>query len=75
MDLSFRSDCLEKLLQPHESKSWNPLIATAFYRRGLIEAWGRGILKIAQLLREASLPQTVTRVDAGSVRMMLNDHS
>ncbi|RTY38359.1 transcriptional regulator [Chlorobium phaeovibrioides] len=27
-------------------------------------------LKIAWLLREASLPQTVTRVDAGSVRVM-----
>jgi len=27
-------------------------------------------LKIARLLREASLPQTVTRVDAGSVRVM-----
>lgn len=40
----------EKLLQPHESRPWNPLIASAFYRRGLIEKWGRGTLKIAELM-------------------------
>lgn len=51
----------EKLLQPHESRPWNPLIATIFYRRGYIEAWGRGTIKIAELLRTAGLqPSTIT---------------
>lgn len=50
----------EKLLKPHESKPWNPLIASTFYRRGHIEAWGRGTLKIAELLQQAGLePFTV----------------
>jgi ATP-dependent DNA helicase RecG len=40
----------EKLLLPHESKPWNPLIASAFYRRGITEKWGRGTLKIAELM-------------------------
>jgi len=30
----------------HPSKPYNPLIANAFFRAGLIESWGRGIQKI-----------------------------
>ena len=51
----------ESLFRPHESKPWNPWIAKVFYRRGLIETWGRGTLKIAGLMQEAGLqPPTVT---------------
>lgn len=41
----------------HKSMPWNPLIAQAFYRRGIIETWGRGTLKIQKLMRDAGLPQ------------------
>ena len=27
------------LFGPHESKPWNPMIASVFYRRGIIETW------------------------------------
>lgn len=47
----------EALFGPHESLPWNPLIAGAFYRRGIIEAWGRGTIKMAQLTHEAGLPK------------------
>lgn len=57
----------EALLHSHESKPWNPLIAQAFYRRGIIEAWGRGTLKIAKLMREAGLAPPVTTVRTGAV--------
>lgn len=57
----------EALLHSHESKPWNPLIAQAFYRRGIIEAWGRGTLKIARLMREAGLEPPVTTVRTGAV--------
>lgn len=51
----------EALFQPHESKPWNPWIAKVFHRRGLIETWGRGTLKIAGLMQEAGLlPPAVT---------------
>ena len=30
----------ETLKEPHESKPWNPLIANAFYRAGIIERQG-----------------------------------
>lgn len=47
----------EKLFLPHESLPWNPLIANVFYRRGFIERWGRGTIKMAELTRSAGLPQ------------------
>lgn len=51
----------EMLFQPHESMPWNPLMANVFYKRGFIETWGRGTLKMADLLREAGLPAPVLR--------------
>ncbi|NJL29891.1 MAG: AAA family ATPase [Thermoanaerobaculia bacterium] len=47
----------EALFGPHESMPWNPLIAGAFYRRGIIETWGRGTIKMAQLTQQAGLPK------------------
>ncbi|MBK8870686.1 MAG: putative DNA binding domain-containing protein [Elusimicrobia bacterium] len=46
----------EMLFLPHESLPWNPLIARTFYRRGIIESWGRGTLKMAELMHAAGLP-------------------
>lgn len=43
-------------MQPHESLPWNPLIARVLYRRGIIESWGRGTIKMAELARQAGLP-------------------
>lgn len=57
----------EALLRSHESKPWNPLIAQAFYRRGIIEAWGRGTLKIARLMRDTGLEPPITTVRTGAV--------
>ena len=46
----------ENLFEPHASKPWNPLIAHTFYRRGIIEEWGVGTLKMAELVNKAGLP-------------------
>jgi len=43
---------VEQLLQPHQSKPHNPLLAGAFFRSGDIESWGRGIDKIRKACRE-----------------------
>ena len=45
------------LFDRHESKPWNPLIARTFYRRGVIEEWGTGITKMADLADLAGLPK------------------
>lgn len=47
----------ELLFLSHESRPWNPLIANVFYRRGIIEQWGRGTIKMAQLTTAAGLPR------------------
>ncbi len=54
----------ETLFEAHESLPWNPLIARVFYRRGLIETWGRGTAKMAEEAAAAGLPQ-VEIEDAG----------
>ena len=59
----------EKLFAPHESLPWNPLIADAFYRRGLIERWGRGTLRMAELTTEAGLPTLEIEDAGGCVRV------
>ena len=57
----------EKLFSPHESRPWNPLIARTFYRRGIIEEWGSGTLKMAELASSAGLPAPEIEDDGGSV--------
>lgn len=37
---------LEKLMGKHPSNPFNPLLASAFFRTGYVESWGRGIEKI-----------------------------
>jgi ATP-dependent DNA helicase RecG len=50
----------DALLTPHESLPWNPLIARVLFRRGVIEQWGRGTLKIVELMQQAGLlPPTI----------------
>ena len=54
----------EMLFEPHESLPWNPLVARTFYRRGIIEEWGRGTLRMAEAAISAGLPHPEI-VDAG----------
>ena len=56
-------------LKLKKSKPWNPWIAKVFYRRGLIETWGRGTLKIAGLMQEAGLDAPALKDNAGFVTM------
>lgn len=57
----------EMLFLPHNSRPWNPLIANAFYLRGIIERWGRGTIKMAELTTAAGLPQPEIEDFAGAV--------
>ena len=57
----------EKLFGPHESRPWNPLIARTFYRRGIVEEWGSGTLKMAELTSSAGLPVPEIEDDGGAV--------
>lgn len=58
----------DALFVSHESRPWNPLIADVLYRRGIIEQWGRGTQKMAELTERAGLPRpTITEVAGGVV--------
>jgi len=46
----------EKLMKPHESRPWNPIIANVFYRAGIIERWGSGTLNIIDWCAENGNP-------------------
>jgi ATP-dependent DNA helicase RecG len=47
---------VEDLTRPHASQPRNELIAGVFHRRGIIEQWGTGTLKMAEATEEAGLP-------------------
>ncbi len=47
---------VEDLLNKHSSQPRNPDIATAFFRSGYIESWGRGMDKMKNLCLEAKIP-------------------
>lgn len=43
---------MRKFLGKHPSQPFNPLLASAFFRAGYIESWGRGIAKILRACEE-----------------------
>ena len=57
----------EMLFLPHEPQPWNPLIANVFYRRGIIEQWGRGTIRMVELTTEAGLPRPEIEDNGNSV--------
>jgi len=58
---------VEDLKQDHLSRPRNPLIAEVFYRRGLVERWGRGTQKIVELCLRAGHPEPEFLEVAGAV--------
>ncbi|MCY4153791.1 MAG: putative DNA binding domain-containing protein, partial [Gammaproteobacteria bacterium] len=56
---------IDNLVRPHTSIPFNPDIAEAFFRAGMIEAWGRGIGEILKSCRLNGFPEPVLRVDGG----------
>jgi predicted HTH transcriptional regulator len=57
----------EKLVQPHESRPWNPIVAGVLYRAGIIEKWGMGTLNILAWCSENANPAPSWVEQAGSV--------
>lgn len=66
----------EVLFAPRSSCPWNPLIAHVFFRRGVVEMSGRGILKMIELAAAAGLPRLEIEDKHGSVtvRFRPNGH-
>ena len=64
----------DKLLEGHECQPWNPLIARAFFLRGIIEEWGRGTLPMARLAASAGLPPLRIQNSGGCVTVSFRYH-
>jgi len=45
------------------SRPCNPDVANAFFRAGMIEAWGRGIERIVEACRAANAPEPIMRCE------------
>jgi ATP-dependent DNA helicase RecG len=57
----------EDLKRLHASRPWNPLITNVFYRRNIIESWGRGTIRMAELTEAAGLTATEIESSGGAV--------
>ena len=58
---------VEDLKRDHQSRPRNPLIAETFFRRGLVERWGRGTQTIVELCLQAGHPEPEFIEQAGAV--------
>lgn len=58
---------VDDLYKPHDSLPWNPLIASVFFKRGVIETWGRGTIKMTQLTERVGLPRPEFEDVAGTL--------
>lgn len=57
----------EKLISPHSSQPWNPLIAGVFYRTGIIEQWGTGTINIIDWCKENKNPIPTWEEQTGTI--------
>jgi len=55
----------------HSSRPHNPLLASAFFKGGLIEAWGRGTIKIINECKKAGLPEPLFKYTSGGISVTL----
>lgn len=65
-DLTF-----EDLRKKHSSRPHNPFLASAFFKGGLIESWGRGTIKIINECKKAGLPEPVIEYSSGGISVTI----
>ena len=54
---------VESLTRKHASQPFNPDVANAFFRAGMIEAWGRGVEKVFEACRKAGIKEPNLRYE------------
>ncbi len=65
---------ISDLYREHESRLRNPIIANVFYMAGFIDAWGRGILDILELMDKENLDRPDFEESGNSFRIIFNRH-
>lgn len=54
---------LKNIIHKHSSEPFNPQISNAFFRAGLIEAWGRGTIKIINECKKHKIPAPIFKFE------------
>jgi ATP-dependent DNA helicase RecG len=54
---------IDRLKTKHPSRPFNPDIANCFFRAGLIEAWGRGTIKILNECKQSKIATPIFKYD------------
>ncbi|MFH1322029.1 MAG: ATP-binding protein [Bacteroidota bacterium] len=62
---------VEDLKRKHASHPKNPILADVFFKGGLIEAWGRGTLKIIDECKKSGLPEPKIEIMSGGICVTL----
>jgi len=62
---------VKDLKKKHSSRPHNPILASAFFKGGLIEAWGRGTLKIFDECKKAELPEPDIELNSGGISVTI----
>jgi ATP-dependent DNA helicase RecG len=62
---------IEDLKKKHSSRPHNPILAGTFFKGGLIEAWGRGTIKILNECKKAGLPEPIIESASGGISITL----
>ncbi len=62
---------IEDLKRKHSSRPHNPILASAFFKGGLIEAWGRGTIKIINACKNAGLPEPLIENVSGGISVTI----
>ena len=66
---------IDDLKKKHSSRPHNPFLASAFFKGGLIEAWGRGTIKIINECKKAGLPEPLIEKVSGGISITLFKNS
>ncbi|MEJ1397346.1 MAG: ATP-binding protein, partial [Candidatus Sedimenticola sp. (ex Thyasira tokunagai)] len=61
-----------KLLAKHASQPFNPDVANAFFRAGMIESWGRGIERIMDACAAAGAPAPLLQYEQSGLWITFN---
>ena len=62
---------IESLKKKHPSRPRNPILADIFFKAGLIEAWGRGTIKIINECKSHNLPEPLFEINGGGICVTL----
>lgn len=68
--MSSRLDSTNKLLMKHSSKPYNPKLEGAFFKSGIIEAWGRGFDKIREVCAKQDAPLPEYGISASGIMVL-----